>query len=196
MGPAEALAVAGARDTAILATLRVGGLRRAELAGLTIDDYRPGDPPLLTVRRGKGDKGRELPLNAAAGAALDRWLALRGPAPGALFTRIDRWGHVDRRMRPLSTQAVYTILEKRAGEAVVADLSPHDFRRTFVGDLLEAGVDLATVQQLAGHADPATTARYDRRGRATKARATAKLAFPDWSGRGRPGGDGRTEGEA
>jgi integrase len=70
------------------------------------------------------------------------------------------------------------VIARRAAEAGVADLSPHDFRRTFVGDLLEKGHDLSTVQRLAGHASPTTTARYDRRGEAPQARATADLRFP------------------
>ena len=70
-------------------------------------------------------------------------------------------------------------------------------RHAFIGAMLDAGHDLATAQQLAGHASPTTSARYVRRGRrATKARATAKLAFPDGAGRGRPGGDDRMKGEA
>ena len=48
------------------------------------------------------------------------------------------------------------------------------------------GIDLATMQQLAGHASVNTTAGYDRRGEATKRKAVEVLHFP-YGGRGRPG---------
>ncbi|MGW6500259.1 tyrosine-type recombinase/integrase [Nonomuraea angiospora] len=57
---------------------------------------------------------------------------------------------------------------------------PHDhFRRTFIGELLDAGVDLATAQALVGHASPATTARYDRRPERTRRAAVDKLGTPE-----------------
>jgi integrase len=57
----------------------------------------------------------------------------------------------------LSDQAVYKMVKRCQREAWIKEVSPHDFRKTFVGDLLDAIGDLSTVQKLAGHSDPATT---------------------------------------
>jgi len=166
---------AGARDTAILAVLYIGGVRRTELVDLAVADYT-ADPPTLRIRHGKGDKERLVPLTASAGAALAAWLACRGTRSGQLFLPVSQTGEVYG--EGLSSIAVYNMLHKRATQAGVAHLSPHDLRRSFVSDLLDAGVDLSAAQQLAGHASVVTTARYDRRGEDTKRANVEKLHFP------------------
>ncbi len=166
---------AGPRDLAILAVLYIGGLRRSELVALDVTDYG-ADPPSLRVRHGKGDKERLVPLTGSAASALESWLRRRGERPGRLFLPVTQSGVVTG--ESISSIAVYNMLQKRAKQAGVAHLSPHDLRRTFVSDLLDAGVDLSAAQQLAGHASVVTTARYDRRGEATKRRSVEKLHFP------------------
>jgi len=101
----------------------------------------PAAPPGSDAKFGK-DGG----LNAS----LQDWLQLRGEQAGVLFCPINKAGKIE--LRQMSDQAVFKMLKKRAAQAGVAAFSPHDLRRTFISDLLDAGADIATVQKLAGHA--------------------------------------------
>lgn len=165
---------AGVRDAAMLAVAYAGGLRRAEIVGLTMADFDQA-AGVLTVT-GKRNKSRTVPLQNGALAALTDWLAVRGAQAGPLFTRIgkgDKLTHAG-----LTTQAVYYVFSERAGAAGVRAFSPHDMRRTFAGDMLDAGVDISTVQKLMGHSNVTTTAGYDRRGERAKKDAAKRLHFP------------------
>ncbi|MBU1750138.1 MAG: tyrosine-type recombinase/integrase [Chloroflexi bacterium] len=165
---------AGVRDAAIVALLYSAGLRRAELVALDVADY---DQTAGTLRiRGKGDKERLAHIVGGTARALADWLTLRGTAAGPLFWPGRKSGAVY--SSRLTAQAVYYMLKSRAQQAGIADLSPHDFRRSFVGDLLDAGADIATVQALAGHAQVTTTARYDRRPEGTRRKAAELLHVP------------------
>lgn len=162
---------AGTRDAAIFGLGVFGGLRRAELAGLALDDYDNANG-VLTVR-GKGNKTRTVHVAPGVDDALADWLHVRGDEPGALFLAINKGGRI--LADGISDAAIYDALAKRALSAGVKKFSPHDLRRTFAGDLLDAGADIATVQRIMGHSDSNTTAGYDRRGERAKKAAIGRL---------------------
>jgi site-specific recombinase XerD len=164
---------AGARDAALLAVLRVAGLRRAEIAALSLEDL---DRAAWTLRvLGKGNRERRAYV-AQAQPEIEAWLAARGEAPGPLFCAVNLAG------RPtgarMGESSIAYVLARVAARAGVEGVSPHDLRRTFVGDLLDAGADIAVVQRLAGHAQVTTTQRYDRRGERAAAKAAALIGVP------------------
>lgn len=161
--------ISGVRDAVMLMVLRIG-LRRGEVVGLDLADLCDG---YVIVHGGKGRKDREVFFPDGARSHFEQWVKVRGDDPGPLLLPISKTGNLV--WRRLSPGAVLTIMLGRGKAAGIENFTPHDFRRTFIGDLLDAGVDIVTVQKLAGHADPATTSKYDRRGDEAKKRAVNLL---------------------
>lgn len=176
----------GRRDAALVALLYGCGLRRAEVVALSLRDYTAETGELRVL--GKRNKQRTAwIMDSGVAAALGDWLALYVPwlahhgdeddiKDAPLLCHIVKGGRLTGAR--LSQDAVNKIMARRAEGASVAHLTPHDFRRTFVSDLLDRGADVETVRRLAGHANVNTTARYDRRPEEAKKRAASLLHLP------------------
>ena len=148
--------VAAARrphQRAMVMLLVTTGLRRAELVGITLDDLDFEHEQLVV--HGKGAKERVVPLSDIALAAVRDYLKRR---PRTACNRL----FVSREGEALNGRAVNRTLNrllKKAG-LVGRGITPHKLRHTFATELVRRGVDVRTVQELLGHADLQTTARY------------------------------------
>ena len=164
----------GKRDLALLHLLGSAGLRRAEAARVLISDVderrRASDPRLrqaikgstswwVTVRYGKRGRTRAIPLDDDALEAIVAWVKSRPAAPTEhLLLSLPRTGQP----RPLTTRDIARIVTRHAQTAdLPADRrSPHIMRHTFCTHLADAEADVATIRELAGHADIRTTTIY------------------------------------
>lgn len=148
------------RDRAILLVGIGAGLRCSEICSLNLGDidFKNG---ILTVKEGKGRKHRQIYLAADILQALDEWKKYRNSSSDALFSKIIKGGKVTGSR--LSSSGLDYMLASLQVLSGVEKFTPHDLRRTFITQLLEKGVDINTVRQLAGHSDVSTTTRYDKR---------------------------------
>jgi len=162
---------AARRDRALLEMAYSSGLRLAELVGLNGGDLDWG-ARLLRVR-GKGGYQRVVPFGAAAGAALERYLASTGRPPGGARPSGGPARPGPERARPveplfvnargarLSRRTVQRVVRRRLAEAAGGlGVSPHALRHSFASHLLDRGADLRAIQELLGHRSLASTQIY------------------------------------
>ena len=152
--------VLGLRDRAILETLYATGIRRAELIRLNLEHVEL-NRGVLSIRHGKGDKDRFVPIGDRAAAWIRAYLDRSRPQ---LLV------HDDERALFLSVRGVRindhylteVVAKALAGSGVGKPGGCHLFRHTAATLMLEGGADLRFIQQMLGHASVETTQVYTR----------------------------------
>jgi site-specific recombinase XerD len=145
------------------------GIRRSEAVGITLDDLNLEKRQLLI--RGKGDKERVVPLTDQSVEAIQAYLPHRTKTQSRhLF--VSAWkGH------PIHGRCINRMLKIviEKGGLQGQGITPHKLRHTFATHLIRNGVDIRTVQELMGHSELETTAKYLHSDTRTKQSAVEKL---------------------
>ncbi|MHB1555769.1 MAG: tyrosine-type recombinase/integrase [Acidimicrobiales bacterium] len=158
----------GRRDVAIVLVLLRVGLRASEVARLALDDidWRGG---VMTIK-GKGGRRDQLPLPAEVGEAIAAYLSEGRPTSPHRSVFLTATAPI----RPLSADAVASLVYRACARAGVGRVGPHALRRTLATETLRAGAPMAEVAQLLRHVDQATSSIYA----AADVAAVAALAQP------------------
>jgi site-specific recombinase XerD len=151
--------VKGKRDRALLALRLACGLRRHELAGLTVGHLQQSEGHWAIVDlRGKGGHVRTVPVPDWVHGLLDNWMEAAGIKAGSLFRRVSSaatvWGE------GVTEKLVWHVVKKFAAKIGVSKLAPHDLRRSCARLCRAAGGELEQIQFLLGHVSVQTTERY------------------------------------
>ena len=154
---------AGARDRAAFVIMYRAGLRIAEVLALFPKDIDTREG-LVHVLHGKGDRARVVPIDPAAAALVDVWLARRREldlnGSHRLICTISRPNPGD----PYWDSVLRKKLKecgRRAG--VTKRVAPHGLRHTYATELAREGVPVHAIRQLLGHSSLDTTERYIRK---------------------------------
>ncbi len=156
--PAED-SVEGLRDRAILSVGLQVGLRRAEIAALSVEDLHQnrGFDSLRIVRKGGRRDALAIHPNVAQ--------RIRAYLDGPMFRPLSHNRKGQEARRHMDPDAIDRVLRKHAAATgLTRGYSAHSMRATFITTALENGATLDDVQRAAGHAEPGTTKLYDRRG--------------------------------
>ena len=140
------------RDLAIVEFLYSSAVRVSELCQLNREDVSWQADDVLVL--GKGNKEREVYLNARAHLHLRQYLESRNDNDPALFVSA-KAPH-----QRLTRAGIRNILSRIGAIAGVENVHPHRFRRTSATDLLRMGMPIEQVQELLGHVKIETTRLY------------------------------------
>jgi integrase/recombinase XerD len=183
------------RDKALLEFAYASGVRVGELTTVKVRDVDVQEGLALVF--GKGSRERIVPLGRAALQALIVYL--REIRPRLARNRAEGVVFLNARGTPLTRMGVWKILRKHVKRAgVTKRVTPHTLRHSFATHLLEGGADLASVQEMLGHADIATTQIYTHVEREYLRMSTACThgdGHPAYGMRPRHAGRHRGEGE-
>jgi integrase/recombinase XerD len=161
------------RERVLLMTAYACGLRISELLNLQVTDI-DSVRMVVNVRQGKGAKDRQVPLSARLLRELRQWWYGHRTKPW-LFPGMT----ADSRQRPMNTTSVQRMVKQVMRRAKLKKAaSMHTLRHSYATHLLEAGVDVVTLQKLLGHNALSTTARYLHLSRRQMQRLPDLLAMP------------------
>ena len=154
------------RDEAILRFMIETGARAGEVVGLGLDDVDLA-AGVVTIRRGKGGKGRVVPIGPQTALAIDRYLR-QARAGHKLASTPPLW--LGERGKSFGYHGLHATLESRAAAAGIKGFHPHRLRHTAAHRWLAAGGSESGLMAVAGWEKPDMLLRY------TKAQASARAA--------------------